>query len=69
MFSLRASLFAGYISNSETKDSPPALWNTGHELNALFCEFYRGRQRDTANFGIPDRQTLGLPNVVSEYQH
>jgi hypothetical protein len=29
MFSLRASLFASYISNSETKDSSPALWNIG----------------------------------------
>jgi hypothetical protein len=35
---LRASLFAFYISNSETKDSLPALWNTGSELSHLFCD-------------------------------
>ena len=37
MFSLRASLFARYISNSETKEPASALWNIGQELTILFC--------------------------------
>jgi len=37
---LRASLFAFYISNSETKGVISCMWNTGIQLRLLFCILY-----------------------------
>ena len=69
MFSLRASLFASYISNSETKDSSPALWNIGQQLTLLFCVTYERFRRDMADLGLVQPRVLELLDVVSEYQH
>src|SRR3954447_5076839 len=39
---LRASLFASYISNSETKELISGMWNTGHKLNLFVLLILRG---------------------------
>jgi hypothetical protein len=51
-FSLRASLFAFYISNSETKGAFAALWNTGNQLNVLLSMVYWVVLRDFSDFGV-----------------
>src|SRR3954464_14168354 len=42
MLVLRASLFASYISNSETKELIHGMWNTGHKLNLFVLLILRG---------------------------
>jgi hypothetical protein len=65
---LRASLFAAYISNSETKDSGAGMWNIGDEIKTLFCCVCVRVQREAADFGVPELWRFELPNVVSECQ-
>jgi len=43
---LRASLFAVYISNSETKEFPRGMWNFRQESSLLFYLVYRRCQRE-----------------------
>ena len=47
---LRASLFAFYISNSETKGAIRTMWNTGEPLRILFCLTYMAGLRERADF-------------------
>ena len=43
---LRASLFAVYISNSETKECFSGMWNFRQETSLLFYLVYRHCQRE-----------------------
>jgi hypothetical protein len=66
---LRASLFAAYISNSETKDFGAGMWNIGDEINILFSCICGRVQREAADFGVPELWRLKLLDMVSECQH